>query len=582
MTPRAFARRYLGPYVPWFAGGVVALAATNWLSVTIPVEVGQAVDALRHPDAGAIIPAHALRIGLMGVGVIAVRSLSRLLFFTPGRDVEARLRQDLFDRLIAQQPTFLKGRPVGDLVSRAVSDVNNVRLLAGFGLLQLFNVMLSTTLAGVQMARISPSLALLVLVPIAVSLTLTQWSIGRLFALLKAMQAAAGALSEGILSTYQGVATLQAFDATPAFLKRIDALSDEWTRISLERTNLRVVLGPMLGLSILFNQFLLLWIGGPAAVRGELTVGDLLAFITLVALLVNPLRGVSFLWQIWKSFEVSLERLGEVMDPPPERPDLPDPRPAPVAPFGLSVRGLSFAYPDAPDRLVLQDVSFDLPAGGTLGVLGPTGSGKTTLLRCLLRLYNPPPGALLVDGVDVRSIDLDGWRRAVSSVPQRAFLFSESLADNVRMGAVGPDGAPAPVTDALALVALDVDVATMPAREQTIVGESGLTLSGGQRQRAALARGLFRSHVGLVLDDVLSAVDPETEQRLLAALRGAARHPTTVIVANRLSAIRHADLILVLDGGRVVDRGRHAELVDRPGLYRDTWLRQRDDGVDAA
>ena len=579
MTPRAFARRYLAGYLPWFAGGTVALAATNWLSVTIPVEVGLAVDALHGPDAGVEIPAHALRIAAMGAAVIAVRSVSRLMFFTPGRLIEARVRQDLFDSLLAQQPAFLRERPVGDLVSRAVSDVNNVRLLVGFGVLQAINVVLSTTLAGAQMARISPLLAGMVVIPIALSLVLTQWSIGRLFELLKALQGAAGALSEGVLSTYQGVATLQAFDAAPTFLARIDALSDTWTKISLERTNLRVVLGPMLGLSILFNQFLLLWVGGPAVVRGELTVGELLAFITLVAMLVNPLRGTSFLWQIWKSFEVSLGRLSEIMDPAPERPDLPNPKPAPTRPPKIVVEGLTFAYPDAPERRVLDGVSFRLPAGGTLGILGATGSGKTTLLRCLLRQYNPAPGTVRVDGVDVREIDLGGWRRAVSTVPQRAFLFSEPLADNIRMGAIGPDGGPAPVAEVLTLAALDADIAVMPDGERTIVGESGLTLSGGQRQRTALARGLFRSHVVLVLDDVLSAVDPATEQRLLATIRSPTDgvRATTVIVANRLSAIRHADVILVLDAGRVVDQGTHDALAARPGIYQDTWERQRED-----
>jgi ATP-binding cassette subfamily B multidrug efflux pump len=569
----ALARRYLFRYAWWYVGGIGALIATNWLAVSIPLQVAKAVDALAKGGAASDVRYRAGIIAVMGVAVIAVRSASRLLFFTPGRRIEAQAKHDLFASLLHQQPSFFRKYPPGDLVSRATGDVNNIRLFGGFGLLALFNVVVGTLMAGAQMARISPGLALLSLVPISVAFALTQISIRRLFVYIQQMQRELAQLSDTILSTYQGAATVQAFASEAAFSARFEEDNQRYLRTNLKRSVLRVVLGPALGLAISINVFFLLYFGGPRAIAGDLSVGDLVAFITLIALLVNPLRGVSFLLSMWKQCQVSMMRLVEVMDPPPDRPDLPNPLPAPTRPPSLEVRDLSFAYPDDPTRLVLEGVSFTVPAGATLGILGPTGSGKTTLLRCLSRLYNPAPGTVFVDGRDLLTTDLDGWRRNAALVPQRAFLFSDTLADNIRLGA--PESAPRDVRDVIALTTLDIDVRSLPQGIESVVGESGIMLSGGQRQRAALARGLFAVRSVLMLDDVLSAVDHHTETVLIEAIRAQDPRPTTVIVANRISALMHADIIIVLDGGRVVASGRHEDLLAIECLYRDTWERQQ-------
>lgn len=577
MTLLDFGRRYLFRYWLWYVAGIAALIATNWLAVSIPLQVAQAVDTLAEGGSGWDIRYRAAIIAAMGVLVICVRSASRLLFFTPGRRIEAQAKHDLFASLLRQQPAFFRKYPPGDLVSRATGDVNNVRLFAGFGLLALFNVVAGTLLAGAQMARISPGLAVLTVIPIGVAFLLTQVSIRKLFEYIQQMQRELAALSDTILSTYQGAATVQAFGAEDAFSERFEEQNQRYLRTNLRRSVLRVVLGPALGLAISINVFLLLYFGGPRAIAGDLSVGDLVAFINLIALLVNPLRGVSFLLSMWKQCQVSMIRLGEVMDPPPDRPDLPNPLPAPAAPPALRVENLTFAYPDDPARNVLEGVSFSLPAGATLGVLGPTGSGKTTLLRCLSRLYNPPAGTVLVDGQDLLRTDLDGWRRTAALVPQRAFLFSDTLADNIRLGA--PESSTRDVREVIELTTLDVDVRSLPQGTESIVGESGIMLSGGQRQRAALARGLFAPRSMLMLDDVLSAVDHHTEGVLIDAIRAQSPRPTTVIVANRISALMHADLIIVLDEGQVVASGRHEELSRTEGLYRETWERQQ--GEDA-
>lgn len=578
-----FARRYALRYLQWYALGAVLLIVTNWLAVTIPLYLADGIDALieGRPEE---VPALALAVVGMGAAVVVVRTASRVLFFTPGRMVEAEVKRDLFSRLLEHQPSFVRRFAPADVISRASSDINHVRLLAGFGALQIVNAAAALSMTGVQMVRISLELALWVLAPVGVGLVLTQLAIGRMFVLVRRMQRQLAGLSDHILSTYQGVATVQGFTAEAAFHERFDEQNKAYLRSSLERANIRTVIGPMLALAGSVNVFLLLYLGGPMAVRGEITVGELVAFTTLIAYLVNPLRSVSFLLSIVKEAQSSIERAREILDPAPDRPELPDPEPVPGSAPAIEIRDLSFHYPEsagseeqaarhheAGERGALEQVSLSVPSGSTLGLLGPTGSGKSTLLAVLARLYNPPRGTVFIDGVDILDLDLEEWREAMTLVPQKAFLFSESLKENVLLSELD-DGR---VEQALAAAALEHDVEALPRGLASPVGEAGLMLSGGQRQRVALARALVREPVLLMLDDVLSAVDHATERELLQTLR-ARRGITTIIVAHRLTALRHADRIAVLEEGRLTASGTHEELAEQPGFYRDTWLRQAD------
>ncbi len=568
-----FARRYMGPYSAWYAAGTAALLATNWLSVTIPLYLAEGVDALARGASGRDEVLRAAgSVACMGLAVIGVRTLSRVLYFTPGRLVEAAVKDDLFAAYLRQQPDFLRAYATGDLFSRVSSDVNMLRLLAGFGVLQVVNVVIAVVLAGGQMVAIAPDLALWLLLPIALALGIVQVAIQRMFALLRRLQQRTAAMSDLILSSYRGVATIQAFRAEPAFLQRFDDINDAWLSDTLERANWREVLGPTLGVAASIDVFLLLTLGGPRVASGALTVGELVALTTLVAFITGPLRASSFLVSVVRQAQASLERVDEVLYAPVHRPDLPDPLPAPAGSPALSVHDLTYRYADAAPEAApaLAGLSFHLPAGATLGVMGATGSGKTTLLRLLARLLDPPAGAVRVDGHDVRALDLDGWRDAMTLVPQTAFLFSESVRDNLLLG----DERPGRLEAALDAVQLTPDIAALPDGVHTLVGETGVRLSGGQRQRAALARGLLREGTCvLLLDDVLSAVDHATEARLIDTLRKRG-DVTTVLVAHRVSALMHADLVLVLDRGRQVDLGSPAELLERPGPFLDTWRHQ--------
>ena len=575
--------RYAPAHLPTYLGGVLAMFATNWLTVTIPVEVGRAIDGLR---AGTGIGDHALAVALMGASVIVVRTLSRVWFFNPGRDVEYSLRTDLFTHLLRLQPGFYAGQRTGDIVSRASNDLSFARVLVGFGIMQALNVTFALALTLWRTVEISPALTVQAFIPVIISLVVVQVAIRMLFDLVKEQQQQLGQISDHVLESFQGIATIQGFVAERAFTERFEARNAAWFETGMRLAVLRSLAFPLLYLAGGLSVFVILLWGGRMVLSGDITVGELVAFTTLLAALLPSLRSLGWMLSVIQRGRASLSRIFELMDAEVERPELTGqsgqgtgvvlpPRTAP----GFVLRDLRFAYPDDPETEVLKGVSATLPAGGIVGIFGRTGSGKTTLLRVLSRLYNPPEGAVLVDPgegappVDLRELDLDAWRDIFALAPQRPFLFSDSIRNNVALE-LAPDAER--VQRAVSRAALDTDLEAFPQGLDTVVGERGIMLSGGQRQRSALARTLYRDAGVIALDDVLSAVDHETEARLVDTLRGLGqgagdRVPTTLIVSHRLSAIRHADVILVLDEGRLVDQGTHAELAARPGLYRDTW-----------
>jgi ATP-binding cassette subfamily B multidrug efflux pump len=569
-------RGYAWPHRWSFAAGTVALLVTNYLTVSIPGQLGAGIDALTVD--GDLVP-FALTIAWMGAGLIVVRTASRVLFFNPGRDIEYRIRQDLFSHLMELQPDFYAHSRSGDIVSRASNDITWARAMVGFGLLQLVNVVLAVSMTGWKMLTISPWLTFMALVPVVIGLGLVQIFIRNLFGMQKQAQEEMGAISDHVLDSFQGVATIQGFGAEPAFVDLLTTKNQAWLHTIMRVSMIRSMAFPILSVCGGIAVFVLLWVGAPMAVSGEITVGDVAAYAALIAALVPPLRSMGWMLSVIQRGRASLERIFELLDAPvacPEGADGID-EPGGSGP-GIEVSGLSFAYPDQPDELVLKDISLSIPAGAVVGIFGRTGCGKTTLLRVLSRLYNPPEGTISVDGQDITRWQLKSWRRRVAVAPQRPFLFSESIADNVGLG--GSITAER-VEAAVQLAALGSDLEVLPQGIDTVVGQRGIMLSGGQRQRVALARALARGSDLVLLDDVLSAVDHSTEQRLVQAIRaqgrGRAGAPTVLIVSQRLSAIRHADCIFVLEDGRLTEQGTHKELVTRPGVYRDSWRVQAEE-----
>ena len=563
-----FATQYAWPHRWAFAAGAVCLLLTNWLTVTIPIVLGEGIDAL---TGGESVQEAVLQIALMGLAVIVVRTLSRVLFFNPGRDMEYRLRRDIFAHLLRLQPSFYAGNRTGDIVSRASNDITWTRAMVGFGLMQVVNTTVAVSMTGWRMVGISLDLTLAALVPIILALGVVQMMLGKLFDLQKLSQEQLGEISDHVLGSFQGIATVQGFSAEAAFSKRLHDANLAWFGTTMRLAMIRSLAFPLLGLAGGSGIFMLLYFGGPQAVQGELSVGELAAFAALIAALLPPLRSLGWMLSVLQRGRAALTRIYEILDTEVERPEGTEPvvQPSGAGP-SISIRDLSFSYPDRADEPALCGLSLDIEAGSVVGIVGKTGSGKTSLLRVLARLYDPPAGSITVDGTDITRLGREAWRRRVSMAPQRPFLFSDSIAENISLGTVPEDGA---VREAVERAAFGPDLKVLPEGLETVVGQRGIMLSGGQRQRVALARALIRGADLVLLDDVLSAVDHKTEQALVKGLRGEgsgrAAPPTVVIVSNRVSAVRHADNIVVIEDGRVVDQGTHGDLRGRAGFYQD-------------
>ncbi len=563
-------------YLPWYLAGGVFLWLTNFLAVSIPGQIGHAIDALR---AGESLDRYVVTIAAMGAAVIVVRTLSRILIFNPGRHQEYLIRRDVFAKLMRLQPSFFAGQTRGDVVSRASNDVGWVRTLVGFGGLQVINVTMALGLTGWKMVSLSPRLTVAALIPIALGVGAVQIGIRRVFRLSRLAQEQLGEISEHVLGTLQGMAAIQGFVAEKAFIRKFEERNRAWLKTGMQLALIRAVALPLLVLSGGVAMFMLLAVGGPMAIEGVISVGELAAFAALLTVLLPTLRSLGWMLSVIARGRASLERIFELLDAEEiER----ETGAAVVQPPGrgpaIRLENLHFSYPDDPAREVLKDISVEIPSGSMVGIFGRTGSGKSTLLRLLSRLYDPRPETVFIDGIDILDLDLAGWRRRLTVVPQRPFLFSDTIRSNV---ALDPEPDEAGVAAAVSAAALDPDVRALPEGLETVVGERGIMLSGGQRQRVALARGLYRRCDLLILDDVLSAVDHTTEARLVETLAGLSRAGATVLIAShRLSALRRTDFVLVLDHGRLIDHGPHEELVNRCDLYRRTWLAQGADSPD--
>ncbi len=588
---RRFSARYVAPLWRWYLAGTAAVFLTNWMAVRIPAELATGLDALRAGAATAgVVTTAASHIFALGAAIIVVRTVSRLWFFTPARLAEFELREDLFARLLKLQPDFYAKYRTGDLLSRATTDITFARAFAGFATLQGANIIAALVTAIGQMAAFSPKLTVIASIPVILGFLVVRKGSAALMGIQRATQQQQGLYADQLLGALQGISTIQAFNVEVPFGARLGERASVLRDNNIRLARLRALVFPLFTVSGGIAVFLLLGFGGQLVVNGQMTAGQLAAFISLVTYLIIPLRLLGFLLPVFQRAEASLERIHAMFDAPVTRPELAltasgsgSPASATTAlPPALSLHNLTFKYGDV---AVLNGLTLDIPAGTSLGVFGRSGSGKTTLLRVLARLENPPPGTVSVDGVDVTAGDLDRWRERMVLVPQTAWLFSETIAENVAMG-LSPGVLEAPVRDA----ALEPDLAALPAGLETVVGERGIVLSGGQRQRVALARGLAHARARgagtlLLFDDVLSAVDHHTEQILIHTLLGRSSEasetratPTCVIVTHRMSALQFCDQVLVLDEGRAVQLGRHTDLLAMKGIYQDAWNAQQGDG----
>jgi len=568
------ARRFLGyvqPYAPRYAAGIACLAAATCLSLAIPWQIKLAIDGLRASAGPRALAVSAGAILVLALLHGVARLGSRFTMLGAGQWVEHDVRRDLYAHLESLPSAFYQTRRTGDLMSRATNDVSALRVLAGFGGVMLVGT--SFTFLGTlgAMWAIDPRLTLWSLAPSPLLVLLARRFNHRVETESTAVQEQLGALSARLQENLTGMAVVRAYTMEAQEIEAFGRLNAEYLERSLSLARTQAAFSPMLGLISGLGGLIVLWVGGLAVVDGRLSLGAFVAFGAYVAHLAWPTIALGWTLANLKRGLAAMARIAEILETPGASDH--DAEAAEGAPLrgGLAFRHLTFAY-DGRIR-ALEDVSFTVPEGATVAVVGPTGSGKSTLGALVTRLYEPPSGTVFVGGVDVRTLPRGRLRRSIGYVPQEAFLFSRSIRDNV---ALGDEGAPeARLSRAAATAGLAPEIEGFPEGWETVVGERGLTLSGGQRQRAALARSLLPEPAILVLDDVFASVDAGKEAEILDSLRAALAGRTTLVMTHRLRAAQEADLIVVLDEGRVVEQGSHAALLETGGLYARLWRVQQ-------
>ncbi|MDP3277616.1 MAG: ABC transporter ATP-binding protein [Deltaproteobacteria bacterium] len=555
-----------------FVIGGVFLVASTGLAALIPQLLRGTTNAIVAADGARGMRLSLLMIVAAVLGAIA-RIFSRIWIFNAGRDVEYDLRADLLKRLHILGPSFFARTSAGEVMSRATNDLAQVRLLVGFGALNIVNAVIAYAANIPVMLARSPKLTLAALAPFPVFIFLTRMFAKPLFARSREAQEAIGGLSERAQQTLSAMRVVRAYrledPEAAAFKKR----SDDSLSANLALARLRGSLWPILGTSAAIASLIVLWFGGMMVARGEVTVGDLLAFQGHLALVAWPTIALGYIVTILARGRASLNRINEILR---AEPDVVDQASASMgeARGGLRVEKLGFSLGG---RELLRDVTFSVPAGSSLAIVGRTGAGKSVLLHLLARLLPTPESSVFLDGADVTKIELATLRRNVCLAQQEAFLFSTTVARNIAFAMGEPDEQKsiARATEAATEVQLADEIATMPDGFDTVVGERGVQLSGGQKQRVSLARALLAAPKVLLLDDPLSAVDARTESLILDAIDRAAAGRTLLLVTHRIAAASRCDHVIVLDEGRVVESGTHETLLKGTGLYARLYEKQR-------
>ncbi|HEV2116860.1 MAG TPA: ABC transporter ATP-binding protein [Terriglobales bacterium] len=567
----------LQPLFPYFkkhrsgyALGSVCVLLQNGIAVLIPLLIGRAFDHLKN----GVIRQQVLIDAASVLGVWCAKGvflyLNRKIVISISREIEFEMRNDLFQHLESLSYSFYQRTRTGDIMARATNDLNAVRNLLGPAIMYSANTMVFTVASLYFMVRISPSLTLFAFAPLPIVSIVVQYFGRQIHERFERIQAMFSDISARAQENFSAARVIRAYVQEEAEIANFETANKEYINRSLKLVRLMGMLWPTLTTLLGFAIVLVLWLGGRQTIQGHMSLGNFVAFLTYMVQLTWPVIALGWVINIFQRGTASLARIDEIMREKPEVVDQVVEGNVPVAVGGeLEFRGLNFAYNGTP---VLRDVNLQIPAGSSLAIVGPTGSGKTTLVSLIPRIYDAPPGSLLLDGRPITDFPLDALRRSIGFVPQETFLFSDTVQENIAFGAEQSSLEQVQLAAQAASIAADIE--DFPEQYATTVGERGITLSGGQKQRTAIARAIIRNPRILILDDALASVDTQTEDKILNHLREIMRGRTTIFISHRVSTVRNADRIAVLHGGHIVELGTHDELIARNGYYTDLYNKQ--------
>ena len=565
-------RKYLWRYRRGMALGGLCLVMKDLAQALQPLMIRGAVDSFRGGGTAFVrfavyLVALALLKGIFQYGM-------RVILIGISRDIEFDLRNDLFAHLIRLSPEYYARTRTGDIMARATNDLNAVRMMLGPGVMYWFETSLTFLLAIAIMTSVDWRLAIFAVMP-APAVSLAVILFGRVIHdRFEKIQAMFSDISSRVQENLAGVRMIRAFVQEQAEMRRFETLNRAFIAQNIRLVRVQGLFQPLLEMLIGVTFLVVLWVGGRQVLAGRISVGSFVMFNTYMGMLVWPMIALGWVVNLMQRGSASLKRINDILREEPSIAAPPDAISLDAVNQGtvrgeIEFRGVTVDYGSGP---ALHAVDLRIAAGTTLAVVGHTGSGKSTLVNLLPRLFDPTSGAVLLDGIDLRRLDPAELRRQIGFVPQETFLFSATIAGNIAFGVEG--ATQEQIRRAAEMAGLAGDIEGFPLGYETLVGERGITLSGGQKQRTAIARALLREPRILILDDALSAVDTQTEEQILTQLAGVMRGRTVILISHRVSTVRQADAIVVLERGRIVERGTHEELVEAGGYYADLSQKQ--------
>lgn len=604
-------------YRAWFALGALLLLATNVLNLAIPAYIGEAVETLSQAvsDAGGLgAGVEATRSELLYIGLFIIalaigggitRALSRIMIFNAGRHIEFDLRNEIYDKFAALGAHFFGGMSTGDITSRSANDVSFVRVFFAISFLHIINTTMAYSIAMSRMVEINWKLTLVCLVPYPLILWVLRYLVHAVFEQSREVQTQMSQLSTKVQENIGGASVIRCYAIQDREVADYAVMNESFYEKNMRLAVLRGGMQTLMMLVAGVGTLAVLIVGTSMVINGTMALGDFVEFNSYVVALAFPTAAMGWVFAVWNRGLAAFERITEILDLTPriQEPDAARRRELPALVPGtargaISLRGVSFSYPDDPDTRVLKDLDIEIEAGSSVAIVGRTGSGKSTLVRLIARLYDPTAGEIFIDGQPLTALALRDTRSEIGFVPQEPFLFSMTIGQNVRFGldALELDptlkrGVPTRpllkddarpqisqaerITQAVEVAGLGPDVIGFPNGLDTLVGERGVTLSGGQKQRVTIARALLMDPRILILDDALSSVDTKTEGVILDHLDAIMADRTSIILTHRFNALSRVDKIFVLHEGRVVESGSHQELLDARGMFYEMCERQR-------
>lgn len=570
LTLLPYLRRYRVP----ISCGIVLVIIANGFGLAAPIIIREAIDYLEQAGTDRVVLARYSFL-ILGAALLggAARFGMRQLLNGVSRRVEFDLRNRLFEHLLHLDASFYGRMPTGEIMSRATNDIAAVRMVAGPAYMYLANTVFVSLFAISLMTWIDARLTLIAMAPM-VFLPVVTIGFGNLIhRRFEAIQERFGDISTMVQENLAGVRIVKAYNQEQAQTERFADMAADYLDRNLSLARVSGLFHPLLGSMSGLALAGILLVGGRRAIEGSISVGDFVAFMLYLGMLTWPMIALGWVINLFQRGAASMRRINQIFASFPTIADPGSPAPIGEVKGEIEFRDVWFRFPGS-ERFALRGVSFRVPAGATLAVVGRTGSGKSVIAGLMARIFDPTAGSVLIDGVPAPEIPLSRLRNAIGMVPQDPFLFSETIRENLFVGAGDGDDADQRIRAAAGVAQFDRTIEELPGGYETLLGERGVNLSGGQKQRATLARAIARNPAVLILDDALSAVDSRTEAKILQGLQTVIQERTSVIISHRASAVADADLIIVLDSGEIVEAGTHGQLIERGGTYANLLRRQ--------